>query len=316
MQNVKIVTHNGVAHADEILAIAALMVALPRSGSWDVEFDIQRLPQGAEGMADLERLAELASAESPLFAVDYGRRRETDFAEDGRPQVVYLDHHQDRSLKASNILALNWLTNLDYISERQYELISRWFANEVSAHDTGAVRPTADGKSGGALNAVLGLLANAPTDARFTGEGGYAGTLADLMGSLDGAWAYSHAWGFALRVACAMTIAALDQASADEALEATLATACEHCATEGADRVYYMGPFIKEWRDVVRSRGLLAQVTPNLQEQGKFSVTVAADDLMIDPASLPEGAKLIGNGFMAVVGSQAEAYAVKVVRRA
>jgi uncharacterized UPF0160 family protein len=83
----KIVTHDGVFHADEVFAIALLSIVL------ETDFEIIRT-------RDVDTI-EAAKKDPNIFVIDVGM--------DLNPDMLNFDHHQSQSLPASNILVMYYL---------------------------------------------------------------------------------------------------------------------------------------------------------------------------------------------------------------
>jgi len=88
---IKITTHNGIFHSDEVTAIALLKVFL------DEEIVVDRVNH----QTPINELGEYD------FVIDLGRKY------DGKK---YFDHHQDRNIEASNVLIFEYLVENEYIT--------------------------------------------------------------------------------------------------------------------------------------------------------------------------------------------------------
>lgn len=146
MKNLKsILTHAGVFHADEVSAIALLLRVYPGT-------TIQRT-------YDPETI-KAAQADDEVLVLDIGRVFE--------PEHGCLDHHQDPTLPASNILAMRWIvsefsplptrpiSNFDRVSE----LLENNFFGYISLVDTGEVIETAETPP--TINSIIRSCNNLP----------------------------------------------------------------------------------------------------------------------------------------------------------
>jgi len=93
---IKVATHNGIFHADEVTATALL------KRFYDDSLEVTRLPH------------QTAEFEEFDLVVDLGKQY------DGKK---YFDHHHDKELEASNMLIFTYLYTNDYISKIEYEAL-------------------------------------------------------------------------------------------------------------------------------------------------------------------------------------------------
>lgn len=111
----KIVTHNGVFHADEVFAIATLCV-FTKVALEDCEIIRTR---------DEKIIAE-AQANPNVFVIDVGL------------QVSYpnqnFDHHQDKDMVASNMLIMDWVSQIKFSTAFRQEILP--FYKGISNYDT------------------------------------------------------------------------------------------------------------------------------------------------------------------------------------
>jgi hypothetical protein len=126
MQIKKIITHGGMFHADEVMAIAMLR-----------HFGFT---------AEVERKFEISEEEfssSEILILDIGRRFD--------PQLGNLDHHQDPTSPATNILVADFLVNKGLLSLEVYQNLLP-FLTEVSDVDRGIIP---EGGSTSGLNSII-----------------------------------------------------------------------------------------------------------------------------------------------------------------
>lgn len=112
----KILTHAGTFHADEISAVALLLLVYP-------DAEVTRT-------YDAETV-KAAQADPDTFVVDIGREY--------NPGMLNFDHHQDESLPASNMLVLDYLTKTGAIQPRHAELLEKYLFGYISRVDCGQV---------------------------------------------------------------------------------------------------------------------------------------------------------------------------------
>jgi len=114
----KIITHPGSFHADEICAIALLKIV-------GIEVNtIERREPSAMDIADLE-----------TFVIDIGGQY--------NPDLLLFDHHQDPQLESSNVLILDYLLSIGKIDHVAHgQIYSKLFAR-VSKNDRGITRSSA-----------------------------------------------------------------------------------------------------------------------------------------------------------------------------
>lgn len=138
----KILTHAGTFHADEISAIALLLLVYP----------------GAEVTRTYDAdTVKAAQADPNTFVVDIGREY--------KPGMLNFDHHQDDQLPASNMLVLDYLVKNGVIQPRQGELLEKYFFDYISQVDCGQVVEKV-----GAIPTISGIIRacnNLPEDVAF-----------------------------------------------------------------------------------------------------------------------------------------------------
>ena len=139
----KILTHAGTFHADEISAIALLLSVYPGS-------EITRTYDG-------ETVKAAQADYVTTFVVDIGRQYQ--------PGMLNFDHHQDANLPAANILVLDYLTKNGAIQPRQSELLEKYFFGYISQVDCGQVVE----KSGStpSISGVIRACNNLPEETAF-----------------------------------------------------------------------------------------------------------------------------------------------------
>lgn len=121
----KIITHNGQFHADEVFACALLLEHVG-------ELEIERTR-----VIDAVEYSDIST-----FIVDVGGIYD--------PEMKNFDHHQDETLEASNVLVLFYLRDAGYISEK---LLLRYLGmfREISMID----RNGYDGTNGFQVNSLI-----------------------------------------------------------------------------------------------------------------------------------------------------------------
>lgn len=138
----KILTHAGTFHADEISAIALLLLVYP----------------GAEVTRTYDAdTVKAAQADPNTFVVDIGREY--------KPGMLNFDHHQDDQLPASNMLVLDYLVKNGVIQPRQGELLEKYFFDYISQVDCGQVVEKV-----GAIPSISGIIRacnNLPEETAF-----------------------------------------------------------------------------------------------------------------------------------------------------
>lgn len=110
-----IITHDGLAHADEIFTIALILKVLGA-----VEIERRRL------------VTEVELNDPSVWVLDQASRYE--------PALHNFDHHQDKALSATNVLVLDYLRENKIISEDLYLLLRRPFGG-ISDYDKNGPLP-------------------------------------------------------------------------------------------------------------------------------------------------------------------------------
>ena len=111
----KIITHPGPFHADEICAIALLKIVGIAVTS------IERREPTEKDFYDLE-----------TFVIDIGSQYNPDF--------LLFDHHQNAALESSNVLILEYLLTIEKIDKAAYDFIYAKLFARVSMVDRGIVK--------------------------------------------------------------------------------------------------------------------------------------------------------------------------------
>lgn len=132
----KIVTHGGHFHADEMSALALLLLLFP-----DTPYDRTYTPTPE----DFE--------DPTVIVMDIGRRYE--------PHLNNYDHHQDASLPASNMLILK-----HFVTEgREADLLREYLFQYISDNDTGLVVENQNGiVSPPTISGIIRACNNLPPD--------------------------------------------------------------------------------------------------------------------------------------------------------
>lgn len=124
--NLKIVTHDGIFHADEIFAIATLLYF--RSTVQDIEDENYEIIR----TRDKDKI-EQAKSDADIYVIDVGGEYDID--------KKNFDHHHDIDLVASNLLMLIYLEQKNLITENVFnelysfnEGISDWDRNSANIH--------------------------------------------------------------------------------------------------------------------------------------------------------------------------------------
>lgn len=118
----KIVTHSGIFHADEVLAIAFLY-----SQGLKLNFPIDRKNEVDEDELNDPHIA----------VIDVGKHYD--------PQKNNFDHHQDLKLQSSNVLILENFYDFGLNNEEKEVLKERFF-NQISMVDRGVINPQEENK--------------------------------------------------------------------------------------------------------------------------------------------------------------------------
>lgn len=111
----KIITHPGFFHADELCAIALIKIVGIAISS------IERREVKEEDLADPN-----------TFVIDIGGQY--------NPDQLLFDHHQDGALEASNVLVLRYLLAIEKIDQVAYDFIYTKLFARVSKNDRGITR--------------------------------------------------------------------------------------------------------------------------------------------------------------------------------
>ena len=127
----KIVTHDGIFHADEVFAIALIKTVVSR-----------HIP-----VVRSREISEEDFANENVWIIDVGRRHQ--------PELNNLDHHQDAELEAACVLVLNHLYIKNFFNTEMWEELKEGF-KAISYID----RKGFDGQVGFQVNSLIKSLNN------------------------------------------------------------------------------------------------------------------------------------------------------------
>lgn len=252
----KIVTHAGVFHPDETSAIALLLRVYP-----DVVVERTYDPE----------IIKAAQADDEIMVLDIGRVFE--------PEYLCLDHHQDPSLPASNMLVLHWIGSefapkpeVNYRPipnwERVAELLEKNFFGYISRVDVGEV--VEDANTPPTINSIIRACNNLPG----TSDENFYVALGIMSTALD-----------------AQICTAQKRIEAEEMWKKTIRIG------KGQIAVWDSPDHIVGWHEMAEVDGVKFLITPNAR--GGYQITSRSSDLF--PIPVQEAQTFRHNsGFLAV----------------